>query len=127
MKNFRLENHPKIKTGLKFPNDSYFENFSENISTKISTNEPKRKPVYNRKMYLIYSIAAIIVIGVLSTTFWTQGTLFDSAKVDYSIVTQDFSTEEIVELLNDDDIEALEQRLGGAKNESKKQLKNYFK
>ena len=40
MKNFKLENAPKITSGFKTP-ELYFENFSKNLMQQLPEKEPK--------------------------------------------------------------------------------------
>ena len=40
MKDFKLDNEPKINTGFQIP-EHYFEQFSEKVMTKLPNQEPK--------------------------------------------------------------------------------------
>lgn len=55
MKEFKLENEPKITAGFKTP-DHYFDTFSAKVLEQINEREVKVIPLYKRKK--VISIAA---------------------------------------------------------------------
>lgn len=64
MKTFKLENEPKIESGLKTP-EHYFENFSSKIMEQLPKNEPKVISIFQKRKKIIFAVAAILVIGLM--------------------------------------------------------------
>jgi hypothetical protein len=64
MKEFKLENTPKIKSGFTTP-ENYFEDFSANLLDTINRKEPKVIPLYKKRQYVIMTVAALLVIALL--------------------------------------------------------------
>jgi hypothetical protein len=61
MKNFKLDNQPKITSGFTTPDD-YFDTFSEKILAKLPKQEPKVISVFNYKKTWFFAAAAVLVI-----------------------------------------------------------------
>ena len=112
MNNFKLDNHPKIESGFKIPED-YFDSLSENINNQL-VSEAKRPKVisfYQRQKKMIYALAAVLVLA-LSIPFFMQ----TPAKVvdvdvavfeDYISYNTKMTPYDIVEYLDAEDIENL--------------------
>lgn len=64
MKEFKLENTPKIKSGFSTP-ENYFEDFSANLLDTINRKEPKVIPLYKKRQYVMMTVAALLVIALL--------------------------------------------------------------
>jgi hypothetical protein len=69
MKEFKLENEPKIGTGFKTP-DNYFDTLSAKVLQQINEEEINKKnvkviPLYKRKRVLAMVAAAVIFIGLM--------------------------------------------------------------
>lgn len=105
---FKLDEHPKINSGFKTPND-YFDDFPEKVDAKISNLETPVIPISRRKNWL-YAAAAVLVVGLGVTVFnalSVQSSVNDSAAIENYLATQ-YSTEDLlVEALEKEDIEQL--------------------
>lgn len=112
MNNFKLDNHPKIESGFKIP-DNYFASLSDNINQKLiaESNQPKVISFYHRQKKTIFAMAAILVVA-LSVPFFMQtptkisdvnGVAFE----DYISYNTKMTPYEIGEYLDEDDIENL--------------------
>lgn len=64
MKEFKLNTIPKIESGLKNPEDVYFEKFSENLLEKIDKKEPKTISLFQKKQAIIMMVAAVFVLAL---------------------------------------------------------------
>ncbi|MEN2398653.1 hypothetical protein GKZ90_0002625 [Flavobacterium sp. MC2016-06] len=66
MKEFKLENQPKMNPGFKTP-EHYFDNFSAKVLQKINEEEKEVKviPFYKRKKVLTMLAAAMIVFALM--------------------------------------------------------------
>ena len=64
MKEFKLENEPKIESGFKTP-DHYFEDFSAKFMQQLPENEPKVIPLFQKRKFLMMMVAAVLVIGLM--------------------------------------------------------------
>lgn len=64
MKEFKLENQPKIKPGFKTP-ENYFDDFSAKVLQQINEREVKVIPIYRRKQVITMIAAAVVVIVLM--------------------------------------------------------------
>ncbi|GEC71878.1 hypothetical protein SAMN05443543_105231 [Flavobacterium flevense] len=64
MKEFKLNTIPKIESGLKNPEDVYFEKFSENLLEKIGKKEPKTISLFRKRKAIIMMVAAVFVLAL---------------------------------------------------------------
>ncbi|QSW88014.1 MULTISPECIES: hypothetical protein [Flavobacterium] len=67
MKEFKLENEPKIKSGFKTP-DHYFDTLSAKVLEQINEKEVKVIPLYKRKKVISIAAAAAIFIAFMIPT-----------------------------------------------------------
>lgn len=68
MKEFKLNNNPKIGSGLKTPDDLYFEKFSANLLENLPKNEPKTISLFQKKKTIIMMVAAVFVLALTIPT-----------------------------------------------------------
>lgn len=111
MKDFKLEQYPKIATGFVLPDDSYFENLSEIINNKTILSTAKVISFYQKKTFWIQAIAAVFIIGI--GIFFFEQKIASSQVIgeEYLVSESNISTEEIAEQLTEADIEHLEKSL----------------
>jgi len=111
MEPFNLENHPKIKTGFTTP-DGYFEQFSEKLLSTISQEEKPVISIFARNKKWFMAIVAVLILGIMIpflNKFSTQNQSLDSASLENYLAYQTTITpEELVSLLDNEDIEAIE-------------------
>lgn len=63
MKEFKLDNNPKINAGFSVP-ENYFENFSAKLLQELPKNEPKVISFYQKKKKLLFAVAAILILAL---------------------------------------------------------------
>jgi hypothetical protein len=64
MKDFKLENTPKIKAGFVTP-ENYFENFSANLLDTINSKDKEVIPLFKKRQFVVMTVAALLVIALL--------------------------------------------------------------
>lgn len=114
MNSFNLENSPKIKSGFKTP-DGYFENFSEQILAKIAQEEKPVISIFQRRRNWFVAAAAVLILGI-SIPFLnkadTGNTSVDEETMENYLAYQStISQYDLINLLDKEDIEALESDL----------------
>lgn len=107
MKTFKLDNEPKIESGFKIP-DHYFENFSSIIMVKMPEDEIKVVPIFQKRNFLYYSAAAILVFALLipAVINWsTNKSEIDSVALENYITYQsNVNQYDLINNLEEEDI-----------------------
>lgn len=115
MKEFKLENNPKITTGFVTP-DNYFEDFSAKFMQNLPLNEtPEVKviPLYKRRSTIISLIAAVFVIALMLPIFNQSPSVTTSAEIDqaslenYLSYQTNMSQYDLINSLETEDLENL--------------------
>ena len=110
MKEFRLDNEPKISSGFKTP-EGYFDDLSEKINANLPKNEPKVISIFQKRKTWIYGIAAVLAIS-LSVVFYQQSqsteTLDAEFLENYIARNTTVSEYDLLELLEKEDIEKIQ-------------------
>lgn len=109
MKPFSLDTEPKIKNGFTVP-ESYFEQFSEQINSKISQQETKVIALKRRKKMIYYAVAAVLMFALSIPVFnyyHTTSTLTQSEVEDYITLQSGISEDDLVNLLDQEAIKNL--------------------
>lgn len=106
MKPFKLDQHPKIKSGFIVP-DNYFENFQESLMQQIPS-EPKVIQLKSRKSWW-YAAAAVIAmaLSIPAINTITANSSTDVVALDAYFASTELSDDQIVELLETEDIEKI--------------------
>lgn len=111
MEPFNLENHPKIKSGFTTP-EGYFEQFSEKLLSNIPQEEKPVISIFARKKKWFIAVAAILVLGImipfLNKNSNESQSLDNASLENYLAYQTTISPEELVSLLDEKDIEAIE-------------------
>lgn len=111
MEPFNLENHPKIKSGFTTP-EGYFEQFSEKLLSAIPQEEKPVISIFARKKKWFMAVAAILILGIMIPFLnknSNESQSLDSASLENYLAYQStISPEELVSLLDEKDIEAIE-------------------
>lgn len=109
MKDFKLDNKPKITSGFTTP-DGYFDTFAERISAKLPVQETKVVSFTGTRKMWYYAAAAILIL-MLSIPLYTKYATaqeIDAATLENYIAYQsNISEEEIVDLLEQEDLDKL--------------------
>lgn len=64
MKNFNLDNVPKIQTGFTTPDD-YFDTFATKMMAQLPKHEPKVISIFQKRKTTIMMVAAVAVIALM--------------------------------------------------------------
>jgi hypothetical protein len=88
MKTFKLDNEPKIESGFKTP-DHYFENFSSKVMEKMAQDEIKVIPTFQKRNYVYFAAAAVLVISLLVPAMYNWST--NSSEID-SVALENYIT-----------------------------------
>lgn len=114
MNSFNLENSPKIKSGFKTP-DGYFENFSEQILAKIAQEEKPVISIFQRRRNWFVAAAAVLILGIsipfLNKTNTGNTSVDEETMENYLAYQSTISQYDLINLLDKEDIEALESDL----------------
>lgn len=110
MKEFRLDNEPKITSGFKTP-EGYFDDLSEKINANLPNSEPKVISIFQKRKTWMYGIAAVLAIS-LSVIFYQQSqsaeTLDAEFLENYIARNTTVSEYDLLELLEKEDIEKIQ-------------------
>jgi hypothetical protein len=110
MKEFKLDNEPKITSGFTTP-DGYFESFSEKVlaqlpvekEVKVVSLSKSRRPWY-------YAMAAVLILMLsipIYTRLATNTEEIDSVALDNYLAYHSVSEDVIVDLLDQEDIDKM--------------------
>jgi hypothetical protein len=110
MKEFRLDNEPKIASGFKTP-EGYFDNLSEKINKNLPNSEPKVISIFQKRKTWMHGIAAVLAISI-SVVFYQQfqstETLDAEFLENYIARNTTVSEYDLLELLEKEDIEKIQ-------------------
>lgn len=113
MKDFNLHNE-KINTGFKVP-EGYFEEFeSKMLDNLMVKKETKVVSLFHKKQIWISSMAAVFVLAIAIPVYFNSAktvTLENATIENYLVDQTSFSTFDIIDNLNDNDIKELEDAL----------------
>lgn len=110
MKEFKLDNQPKITSGFKTP-AGYFDTFSENLLTKLPTSETKVISIFEttRKWYFV--VAAILIILLSIPIYFkyeaSSNEINSQVLEDYLTYHSTITVEELVNSLENEDLEKI--------------------
>ncbi|MCF6128904.1 hypothetical protein L1S35_04415 [Flavobacterium sp. AS60] len=110
MKDFKLDNEPKITSGFTTP-DGYFDTFSEKVFAQLPKQEPKVISIFSSRKTWYFAAAAVLVLMLsvpIYTKYSTQQEEIDSATLEnYLAYQSNISEEEIVDLLQQEDLDKM--------------------
>jgi hypothetical protein len=110
MKEFKLDEMPKIKSGFKTPED-YFDAFSEKMVAQLPEEKPKTIPLFGSRKKLLFAVAAVLVVALsvpIFNTLSSNNAVIDQQTLeDYIAQNTRISENDILELLEKEDIEKL--------------------
>jgi hypothetical protein len=110
MKKLNLYSDPKIEPGFIVP-EHYFENFSTVLLQKLPQNDEKKISIFTRNKTWFYSAAAILILA-LSLPFYNwfltkTAEIEETSLENYITYESSISTNELVNLLDQNDIEKI--------------------
>lgn len=125
MKQFDLDNDPKIDSGFRVP-ENYFEQFEAKMMNQLPKKEAKVISIFQTRKFWISGIAAIFVLGIFTTIYLSYSKTEEIITEDYLAYETSITTEDIIEHLSDDDITAIEESLDLYNPETKIDAENYL-
>ena len=110
MKEFKLDNEPKITPGFTTP-EGYFDAFSEKMMTQLPKETPKVISIYSYRKRWMFAAAAILVLALSVPIFnklTTNTSELDQQTLeDYITYNSGISENDLVDLLEKEDIEKM--------------------
>jgi hypothetical protein len=110
MKEFKLDNEPKITSGFITP-DGYFDTLSNKILAQLPKQEPKIISLFSYRKTWYYAVAAILILMLsipLFTKYSTNTEEIDNTTLENYLAYQStISEEEIVKLLEQEDLDKM--------------------
>ncbi|WP_394759650.1 hypothetical protein [Flavobacterium sp.] len=125
MKQFDLNNDPKIDSGFRVP-ENYFEQFEAKIMSQLPEREVKVISLFKTRKFWFSSVAAVFVIGLFITMYLNNTKTEDISTEDYLAYETSITTEDIIEHLSDDDITMIEKSLELYDQETENYAKDYL-
>ncbi len=127
MKQFDLDNDPKIDIGFKVP-DNYFDSFEVRLMQKLPIEkEIKVVSLWQRKSVWFSSAAAVFLIAFGIWFYFAQNNVENTMTTqEYLAYESDISTEDIAMNLTDADITNLENNLNLYQIESETYINEYI-
>lgn len=111
MKDFNLDNEPKIGTGFKTP-EGYFDAFQQKMMENLPVEEPKVISIFARNRKWILSAAAVFVVALTIPTFYNSASNEDEIDVasmeNYLAYQSNISQYDLINLLDNEDIQSLD-------------------
>ena len=124
MKEFKLDNEPKITSGFKAPKD-YFENLEISVLKKITEKET---PVYTlstkRNWFIAAAAVFVIALSIPIVNYMNTSTsTIDQVQLETYLTEQsNLSEDDIVELLDEEKIQKIKLELNLNTNELEEAL-----
>lgn len=109
MKRFDLEQHPRIGTGFKTP-DNFFEGFEDQLFDKLPQRESRVIPIFSKYRSLYYAAAAVLVTAIaipIANRLQGPAELDDTAIEHYLAYDSGINQFDILTVLEPQDIEQL--------------------
>ena len=126
MKQFDLNNDPKIDNGFRVP-ENYFEQFETKMMNQLlEEKEVKVISLFKTRKFWFSSVAAVFVIILFTTMYLNNTKTEDISTEDYLACATTISTEDIIENLSDDDITSIEESLDLYDQDTKNYAKEYL-
>ena len=124
MKEFKLDNEPKITSGFKIPN-GYFENLENSVLSKITEKETPVFSLFAERNWII-AVAAVFVIALsipIVNQLNTSKNAIDEVQLENYLAEQStVSEDDIVELLDEQKIQQIKIELNVDSNELEEAL-----
>jgi len=110
MKEFKLDNQPKITSGFTTP-DGYFDLFSEKMMALLPKESTKVISINKTRKRWLFAVAAVLILA-LSVPVFNQlnsnsSELDQQTLEDYITYNSGISENELVDLLEKEDIEKM--------------------
>jgi hypothetical protein len=110
MKEFKLDNEPKINSGFNAP-DNYFDTFSEKLITKLPASETKVISIFETRKKWYIAVAAILILLLSIPLYFkyqsSSNEINSEALEDYLTFHSNITEEELVNSLETEDLEKI--------------------
>ncbi|MGL2986734.1 hypothetical protein ACSVH5_03980 [Flavobacterium sp. RSSA_27] len=110
MKEFKVDNEPKISSGFSIP-ENYFENFSAKILQELPKEEPKVISLYQKRKRLLFAAAAILILALslpIYNSFFKTAEEIDNTSIENYLAFQPNITQyELISELEAEDLATL--------------------
>ena len=107
MKEFKLDNEPKITSGFTFP-DTYFDDLESKVIQRLPEKETPIYSLFTTRKIVLFAIAAVFIIALsipIVNLMNVKTTEVDDAVLENYLTQQaDISDEDIAELLDEENI-----------------------
>lgn len=114
MKDFKLDNEPKISSGFTTPS-GYFDSFPEKVLAQISQEEPKVVSIFDSRRNWYFAAAAVVTLMLsipVYNTYRLQWLEIDTATLEnYIAYNSTISQEQIIDLLEQEDLDKIKLEL----------------
>jgi hypothetical protein len=124
MKEFKLDNEPKITPGFKAP-EGYFENLEISVLQKITEKETPVYTLFTKRNWFIAAAAVfVIALSITIVNYMNASTsTIDQVQLETYLTEQsNLSEDDIVELLDEEKIQKIELELSVNTNELEEAL-----
>jgi hypothetical protein len=114
MKEFKLDNSPKIESGFKAP-DAYFETFAQNLMQKLPQEETKVVSIFQKRKVVLMVAAAVLAIALIIPIVNTPAPL--SKEIDgttlenYLSYQTNINQYDLINALDEDDINSIKSNI----------------
>ena len=110
MKEFKLDNEPKITSGFTTP-DGYFDGFSEKMMSKIIKDEIKIVSISSSRKKWFFAVAAVLILALsvplFNTILPTTNEPDQDTIENYITYRSEITENDLVDLLEKEDIEKM--------------------
>ena len=107
MKEFKLDNNPKISHGFSVP-ENYFENFSSKLLQELPKNEPKVISIYQKKKKVLFAVAAVLILALsipIYNALISSNNELDNTSIENYLTYQPNITQyDLISELEDEDL-----------------------
>ena len=113
MKEFKLDNEPKITPGFKAP-EGYFENLENSVLQKITEKETPVYTLFTKRNWFIAAAAVfVIALSIPIVNYMNASTsTIDQVQLETYLTEQsNLSEDDIVELLDEEKIQKIKLEL----------------
>ena len=124
MKEFKLDNEPKITPGFKAP-EGYFENLEISVLQKITEKETPVYTLFTKRNWFIAAAAVfVIALSITIVNYMNASTsTIDQVQLETYLTEQsDLAEDDIVELLDEEKIQKIKLELNVNTNELEEAL-----
>ena len=119
MKEFKLDNLPKIESGFKAPNQ-YFENFAQQFMDNLPQEETNVIPLFQKRKVLAMVAAAVIALFLIVPIFYSEPTIakeIDSATLEnYLSYQTNINQYDLINALDEEDINNIKKNVAIEEN-----------